>query len=259
MAAALAAAGRVMENYYPELAEECLPTALRIWKNEQSHEPVISRCAYHPHNPLLQSLGAAVELYIATEDHDYLDYITSKLDGIKENAPQIIWMIARLLPSVEDQAFLDEFRQIVKQSKEQLATEGQKSPFGLPFYWHVWGVSWILQSMGVAFYYLHKAFPEIYEAELLYRVVHYVLGVHPGSSTSVISGVGAKSLTVAFGTNRADYSYIPGGGGSGPNLIRPDFPELKENFPFLWQQAEYVMPGAATYLFCVLAADSLLN
>ena len=47
--------------------------------------------------------------------------------------------------------------------------------------------------------------------------------------------------------------------GSGPNLIRPDFPELKQPFPFLWQQAEYVIGGAATYIFCVLAADRLLN
>lgn len=259
VAAALAAASRVIRAYYPELAEECQQTALRIWTDEQSHEPVVFRTAYHPHNPLLQSLGAAVELFIATHDTGYLDYITSHLDAIKENAPQIIWMIARILPAIKDQSFLSEFEQIVKQAREHLQTEGQKSPFGLPFYWHVWGVSWILQSMGVAFYYLHKAFPEIYEAELLYRVVHYVLGVHPGSSTSVISGVGAKSLTVAFGTNRADYSYIPGGGGSGPNLVRPDFPELKENFPFLWQQAEYVMSGAASYLFCVLAANSLLT
>jgi hypothetical protein len=34
---------------------------------------------------------------------------------------------------------------------------------------------------------------------------------------------------------------------------------MKEPFPYLWQQTEYVMPGAATYIFCVLAADELLN
>jgi hypothetical protein len=29
-------------------------------------------------------------------------------------------------------------------------------------------------------------------------------------------------------------------------IIRPDFPKLKELFPYLWQQAEYVLTGAAT-------------
>lgn len=42
-------------------------------------------------------------------------------------------------------------------------------------------------------------------------------------------------------------------------LIRPDLPDLKQDFPFLWQQAENVIGGAATYLFVVLAADQLLN
>ncbi|HNT33303.1 MAG TPA: hypothetical protein PKN49_12915, partial [Candidatus Aminicenantes bacterium] len=72
-------------------------------------------------------------------------------------------------------------------------------------------------------------------------------------------GVGAKSLTIGYGMNRADWSYIPGMNVSGTALIRPDFPELKDDFPFLWQQAENVIGGAATYIFTVLAADRLLN
>jgi endoglucanase len=54
-------------------------------------------------------------------------------------------------------------------------------------------------------------------------------------------------------------TYIPGGMVSGTALIRPDIPELKETTPYLWQQTEYVMPGASTYIFCVIAADKLLN
>jgi hypothetical protein len=39
--------------------------------------------------------------------------------------------------------------------------------------------------------------------------------------------------------------------------VKPDFHELKTDSPFFWQQSEYVMSGAATYLFSVLAADRL--
>jgi len=71
--------------------------------------------------------------------------------------------------------------------------------------------------------------------------------------------VGTRSLTVAYGANRADWSYIPGGVASGTALIRPDLPELKE-WPFLWQQTEYVMGGGSChFLFLALAADWLLN
>jgi endoglucanase len=46
---------------------------------------------------------------------------------------------------------------------------------------------------------------------------------------------------------------------SGTALIRPDFPELKD-FPYLWQQGEYVMGGGSSnYMFLVLAADQVLN
>ena len=74
-----------------------------------------------------------------------------------------------------------------------------------------------------------------------------------------MSGVGAHSLTTAYGFNRADWSYIPGGSASGTALIRPDFPELK-TWPYFWQQTEYVLGhGTMDYLLLVLAADRELN
>ena len=92
------------------------------------------------------------------------------------------------------------------------------------------------------------------------NALNFVLGVHPGRNTaSFASGVGARSMTTAYGFNRGDWSYIPGGVVSGTALIRPDLPELKD-FPFLWQQAEYVMGGGAThFMFLALAADQVLS
>ena len=92
------------------------------------------------------------------------------------------------------------------------------------------------------------------------HALDFILGVHPGpNNASFVSGVGSRSVTVGYGLNRADWSYIPGGSVSGTALIRPDIPELLE-WPFLWQQTEYVLGGGTTdYLFLVLAADHLLN
>lgn len=59
-----------------------------------------------------------------------------------------------------------------------------------------------------------------------------------------------------FILNADGYFNIPGGVVSGTALIRPDFPELLE-FPFLWQQTEYVLGGGSShYMFLVLAACS---
>lgn len=55
----------------------------------------------------------------------------------------------------------------------------------------------------------------------------------------------------------AESGKIPGGVISGTALIRPDFPELLE-FPFLWQQTEYVLGGdSSNYMFMVLAVQML--
>ena len=114
--------------------------------------------------------------------------------------------------------------------------------------------------LGFQHYFLHKAYPDIFGPELIYHALDFVLGCHPGSNTaSFASGVGAKSTTIAYGLNRADWSYVPGGVVSGTALIRPDFPELLD-FPFLWQQKEYVLGGGSSnYMFLVLAAQNLLQ
>jgi hypothetical protein len=92
------------------------------------------------------------------------------------------------------------------------------------------------------------------------NALNFILGVHPGENTaSFASGVGVNSLTVAYGINRSDWSYIPGGIGSGTALIRPDLPELK-TWPYFWQQSEYVLGGGTTdFLLLAIAADRLLN
>jgi hypothetical protein len=61
----------------------------------------------------------------------------------------------------------------------------------------------------------------------------------------------------AFGLNRSDYSFIPGGFFSGVNLIYPDFPEHKEDTPYLWQQSEYIVSSVGPFIFSVLALENL--
>ena len=109
-------------------------------------------------------------------------------------------------------------------------------------------------------YFLNASFPDLIPQEYMMNALNFVLGCHPGENTaSFASGVGSRSMTTAYGYNRSDWSYIPGGVTSGTALIRPDFPELKD-FPYLWQQGEYVLGGGSSnYMFLVLAADKVLN
>ncbi|MEJ2629105.1 MAG: glycoside hydrolase, partial [bacterium] len=141
------------------------------------------------------------------------------------------------------------------QKLEQYSSE---NPFGIPYRPWVWGAGWMIQQFGIQQYFMHMGWPDIISPDHMLNALNFILGCHPGFNTaSFASGVGSNSVIVAYGVNRADWSYIPGGVVSGTGLIRPDFPELKE-WPFLWQQTEYVVGGGGSnFMFLALAAQHL--
>ena len=203
----------------------------------------------------------AVELYLATGGQAYLDFILSQKQLITNSIARTGWFMARiakLLESKKDKRsrqFVAAFRSALANYKTQLDQQSAETPYGVPYRPSIWGAGWDIQRFGFEYYFLASAYPDIFPKETVYNALNFVLGCHPGSNTaSFASGVGARSATVAYGLNRADWSYIPGGVVSGTALIRPDFPELLE-FPFLWQQTEYVLGGGSShYMFLVLAA-----
>ncbi|HYF67390.1 MAG TPA: glycoside hydrolase family 9 protein [Ohtaekwangia sp.] len=246
-AAALAATSRVMQDFNPKLAGECLHIAETLYSVTKEKNP-------------LQRLSAVVELFQATKHKTYATWLINQRDVIVREIARTGWVVAPVLESLNDKKFSAAVRKAVKEHQLKVAAEEKKNPYGVPYKPDIWGAGWGIQSLGVQHYYLHAYFPEIFPDTYMLHAINFVLGCHPGTNTSSFaSGVGSRSLTTAYGFNRADWSYIPGGIGSGTALIRPDFPELL-HWPFLWQQTEYVLGGGTTdFLFLILAADHLLN
>ena len=259
VATALAAASRVLRGYEDDLSRECLETAIKTWEYEQTHPVAKQPSAYVPGNPEVQEIFATVELLITTREERFRQRLIELWPTIEENIHQVGWTVARALPLVKDEKFRKLVEERLKEYRDQLEQELSKNPYHVPFRPAIWGIGWNILSFAVGQYYLLKAFPEIFDEEKIFAVVNYILGCHPASNVSLVSGVGTRSLTIAYGFNRADWSYIPGAVASGTALIRPEFPELKDNFPFLWQQTENVIGGSAAYIFCVLATDKLLE
>ena len=209
---------------------------------------------------LSAKIHAAAELLLTTGEEVYRSFLLENLNFIAKNIKNLGWIAARAVKAVNDAHFESELRKAMQTLKQELDQLSAETPYGIPYHPYIWGAGWGIQSMGFQYYFLHAAFPEIFGPDMIYNALNFVLGCHPGSNTaSFASGVGAKSATVAYGINRADWSYTPGGVVSGTALIRPDFPELLE-FPFLWQQTEYVLGGGSSnYMFLVLAAQHLLK
>jgi len=259
VAAALAAASRTLKGFDDELAKECLETAIKAWDYEQSHDPVSKPNAYVPRNTKLEEILSTVELLYTIGDEKYMSHLITLLPAIQDNMGRAAGGVARVLDLVKDDEFKSAYMDALKVYSIKLDSTLATNPFGVPWNPRIWGVGWSIQRYALEHYPLVEKFPNMFSEELIFRVVNYVLGCHPGSNTSLVSAVGSHSITSAFGVYRHMWYYIPGGMVSGTNLIRPDFPELKEPYPFMWQQSEYVMPGAGSYIFCILAADKLLN
>ena len=257
--ATLAAASRVLQEYNAELAQECRETAEEIWAFESREKPVRHLAAYVPRNLAAAKVLAAVELFKLTKSNMYRNALLSLLPEIQDTIAETGWAVAQVFADLHNDTFDHDFFKAIRDHKENIENKNSGNPFGVPYEPKIWGPGWSLLDYALRQYYLHKAFPELFDRENLFRVVHFVLGCHPGSNTSFVSGVGPESMTTAYGVNRADFSYIPGGVVSGTGLIRPDLPELKTQWPYIWQQSEYVMHGAASYLFCVLAAREILD
>jgi hypothetical protein len=96
------------------------------------------------------------------------------------------------------------------------------------------------------------------DEEPVLRGLEYILGRHPVSNVSFVSGVGTRSKKVAYGGNRADYTFIAGGVVPGVLVLKPDFPENKEDWPFLWGENEYVIDICAEFVLLSNAVNALL-
>lgn len=247
--AALAAAGRVLKTLDPSFAKECVDAAEHAWTEDHS--------VGHGFN---DKIAAAVELYLTTGKKEYMDVLLENQKDILAQFEHVGWSVARVADRIPDAAFSKQLHAAAAQYFQSVRDKQAATPFGVPYKPYIWGAGWQIERFGVEQYYLHRAFPDAVSPEYMLNALNFMLGVHPGENTaSFASGVGARSATVAYGFNRADWTYIPGGVVSGTALIRPDFPELKE-FPYLWQQTEYVLGGGSSnYMFLVLAADQVLN
>lgn len=277
----LAMASRALRQHMPELSREALEAAEAIWEYEQNHPPIYAPNAYAPRDSGFRSqeIEATAELYLTTKKDRYRRHLLSLLpvlesiDGYRFGQGPGATLV-RSMSQIDDARFRAVIERLARQWREVAAKLEASSPYGVPYpeavtrpdykletrtgihSGFVWGHGWTLQTAALNHYFFHKHLSSIFPPDPVFATVSFVLGTHPANNQSFVSGVGVFSPLIAYGFNRADWSHIPGGVISGTSLIKPDFMELKI-FPFLWYQTEYVIHGAGSYIFDVLAAQHL--
>ena len=243
-AAGLAAASRVLKDYDPQLSKECIDAAEDLWQKNKK-----GKGEWWMNFPKMETL---VELILATDKDEYKEALCKFAPDVRNSFGWIGWSLGGVLDRMNCNDFKDSVNAAAAAFKPVLDEMLGQSPFG----------STLSHAEYIAFrqYFLYKYWPDIYPADNLYNIINYMLGCKPGNSTnSLVSGVGVNSPTIAYGSNRADWSYIPGGTfWNAVNLVSPDFAEDKV-WPFLWQEREYIITAPCYYMFSVLGAEKILR
>ena len=258
-----AISARLFKNIDDSLSTASLRFAEQIWDFEQSNEPVNFSSGYNPQENIYHSLemAAAAELFITTGEQKYLDKLLTYIPTIKEMpVKHFNWTgfnLVRVKNQVNDATFSEVLFEKAKEVRADLQNKLDGTPYNVSIHLG-WGSNWSISKTAAKLFYFIDEYPDLFESEIMYSAVNFILGAHPASNHSFVSGVGSKSATLVYGFNRADKSYQPGGVISGVTLVKPDFVEYRGR-AWDWYQTEHVISGSSAYIFDVLATDYLLN
>ena len=275
----LAAAYPALKEYFPEEAERSLKNALMLW--DKYFEAAAPNA-----NPAPQMgnrrggmggdprLNAAIELWFATGNQKYKDFFMPLVEAQLQarpaaapanpnvgNAgfamPMNLTSALRLYPYM-DKAFQDKVKALVPDYVKAITTNGRDNPYGVSISGATWGGNAQVISSAYNCYRIWKLFPDMIDPEFVLAGLNYLFGCHPYTNVSFVTAVGVNTKKVAYSNNRADYSVIPGGIVPGL-LVKEDFYENKDDYPFHWGENECCINTAPQYVALCLACDEIVQ
>ena len=289
--AALAHAARVLAPYIPETAERCKKNALKLWKEMddfQARQPQRNQAAANANFQRAGQQGggrgfggdrsqAAIQLWLLTGDDKYkemfLPMVMRQIEaaktapqGVEDNrtgggsamrAPRVnITTALQLLPYMDDD-FKAQVREVIPVFVEDAKRTAESTPYGVPVAGGTWGGSERVISWAQNNYMVWRYYPDLIDPELVLSGLNFIYGNHPYSNVSFVTAVGVNTKKVAYGNNRADYTFIPGGIAPGLVLLQPDLLEHKDDYPFLWGENECCTRTVPSYVTLSIGAEEI--
>lgn len=260
-AGALAAASRALRGYNDNLADRSLACAKRL---VEEADEATKKAPENNNGPMRMmgkgaSLSAVLQLYITTKDEKYADrFLNDVWSSLDQPRGRGIYTALQALPYM-DASYKAKLKDYVVKYKTSIDENDDKNPYEVPITLGGWGGSSAVVNFAVTNYYAHKAFPEIIGKEYVFKGLDYIFGCHPYSNVSFVEDVGTHTKKVAYGNNRADFSTIAGGIVPGLILLKPDFLENKDDWPFFWGENEVTIGGSAEYILLGCAVNELVK
>ena len=275
----LAAAYPALKDYYPEEAERSLKNARMLW------DKYFEAAAPNPNAPAMGGrrmgggdprINAAIEMWIATGEAKYKDFFLPLVEKQLDAAPAPVVSngnVANGMFSTQfmggpnltaalkiypymDKKFQDKVKALVPAYVAMITRGGQDNPYGVSIGGASWAGNGSIINNAYNCYRIWKYFPDMIDPEFVFAGLNYIFGCHPYTNVSFVTAVGVNTKKVAYSNNRADYSVIPGGIVPGL-LVKEDFFENKDDYPFHWGENEACINTAPQYVLLCLACDEI--
>ena len=274
----LAAAYPALKEYFPEEAERSLKNALMLWNKYFDAAAPNANAAAAPAAGRRGGMGgdprlnAAIELWFATGDQKYKDFFLPLVEAQLEPRPAAaapagapagfapaanLTNALRIYPYM-DKKFQDKVKALVPDYVKNLTTNGRDNPYGVAITGATWAGNGGVINTAYNCYKIWKLFPDMIDPEFVLAGLNYIFGCHPYTNVSFVTAVGVNTKKVAYSNNRADYSVIPGGIVPGL-LVKEDFYENKDDYPFHWGENECCINTAPQYVQLCLACDEIVR
>jgi hypothetical protein len=196
---------------------------------------------------------------LTTKEQQFIDRFTELIwPALDAPGGRSLLTAVRALPYLGPGAS-EKLRPYVVKYRADVDALAKANPYGVPIATGGWAGSGGVMSWATTNYFLYKAYPDVFDAEFVFRGLHFLFGTHPASNTSFVATVGTRSKRLAYGSNRADFTFIPGVVVPGVLILKPDYPENMDDWPFLWGENEGTIGGASQYIFLANAAQELLK
>ena len=260
--AAMAAAARALKDYNPELSTKALKLAVKLWdENFEAADPAKAQTTGRWGRGE-QRTGAAIQLWRATGEQKYKDFFLPKVMEQLKAAPaqggnsrsSNLGTALELYPLLGDD-FKAAVKAAVPAYVKNVEAVAAENPYGVPVQGRGWGGTEVALNWAYNNYLVWRYFPDMIDPELVLNGMHFIFGRHPYSNVSFVTSVGVNTKDVAYGTNRADYTVIPGGIVPGLLLMNPDFMENKDDYPFLWGENECCTRNVPNVVMLTLGAE----
>jgi len=255
----LAAASRALRGFDDALADDCLALAKKAYADERQVAVTTPPTGFEARFGRGAEVAAVLQLAITTKEEAYRERLDELIWPIVEEAGR--WglpMAVRALPYLGPGA-KEKLRPYVVKYKAEVDGLSKANPYGVPISTRGWAGSGGVVAWATTNYYLHKVYPDLIDADSVFRGLDFLFGTHPASNVSLVATVGTRSKRLAYGNNRADFAFIPGVVVPGVLVLKPDYPENMDDWPFLWGENEGTIGGASQYIFLAHAAADLLG